>query len=585
MGTRRRGHHEELEPLALRCRIGRLDSVPAADFAWPFALRRRLALTEDSVCCNLRVACAPAWGAPSMAPAHPRMNANLYALLYDHFAEHAEQPCLLIPGGPVIHYDDLDAASARIAHTLRAAGCLPGDRVAVQVDKSWEALALYLACLRAGFVYLPLNTGYQTSENASELPYFFSDAEPKVIVCRPDTLQAIEALRPQATVMPLHGETTSLVARSAEQPASFDTVQSGPGDLAAILYTSGTTGRSKGAMLTHRNLGSNALTLVEAWGFTRGDVLLHALPIYHVHGLFVACHCVLLSGSRMLWLPKFDAKQVVSLLPQASVMMGVPTFYSRLLAEPGLDASACRNIRLFVSGSAPLLPDTFNGFQARTGHAILERYGMTETGMNTSNPLLGERIAGTVGPALPGVSVRVVDGDGRPCAPGAVGAIQVKGPNVFSGYWRMPEKTREEFTPDGFFKTGDLGELLPNRYVKIVGRAKDMIISGGLNVYPKEIEEKIDSLPGVFESAVIGIPDADFGEAVTAVVVANPGCAPSEDEIIAKLKAEIANFKVPKRVHMVDELPRNAMGKVEKSVLRQRFARAHPAAQHSAPLP
>src|SRR5579862_1272994 len=264
------------------------------------------------------------------------MNANLYALLYDHFADRAEQPCLLIPGGPVIHYDDLDAASARIAHTLQAAGCVPGDRVAVQVDKSWEALALYLACLRAGFVYLPLNTGYQTSENANELPYFFSDAEPKVIVCRPDTLQAIEGLRPQATVMPLHGETTSLVARAEGQPVTFDTVHSGPGDLAAILYTSGTTGRSKGAMLTHRNLGSNALTLVEEWGFTRGDVLLHALPIYHVHGLFVACHCVLLSGSRMLWLPRFDARQVTELLPQATVMMGVPTFYSRLLSEPGL---------------------------------------------------------------------------------------------------------------------------------------------------------------------------------------------------------------------------------------------------------
>jgi malonyl-CoA/methylmalonyl-CoA synthetase len=499
------------------------------------------------------------------------MNANLYALLHDHFSEHAEQPCILIPGGPVIHYDDLDAAAARIAHTLRLAGCLPGDRVAVQVDKSWEALALYLACLRAGLVYLPLNTGYQTSENASELPYFFNDAEPRVIICRPDTLHAIVALRPQAIVMPLHGEATSLVALSAEQPHTFDTVHSAPDDLAAILYTSGTTGRSKGAMLSHRNLGSNALTLVEEWGFTRGDVLLHALPIYHVHGLFVACHCALLSGSRMLWLPKFDARQVIDLLPQATVMMGVPTFYSRLLLDPDLTADACRNVRLFVSGSAPLLPDTFNGFRARTGQAILERYGMTETGMNTSNPLIGDRIAGTVGKPLPGVSVRVVDADGNACAAGAVGSIQVKGPNVFSGYWRMPEKTREEFTSDGFFKTGDLGELLDNGYVKIVGRAKDMIISGGLNVYPKEIEERIDSLPGIFESAVIGIPDADFGEAVTAVVVASPGHAPCEADIIAKLKAEIANFKVPKRVHVVPELPRNAMGKVEKSVLRQRY--------------
>jgi malonyl-CoA/methylmalonyl-CoA synthetase len=500
------------------------------------------------------------------------MNANLYSLLYDHFADHAEQPCLLIPGGPVIHYDDLDAASARIAHALIAAGCRGGDRVAVQVDKSWEALALYLACLRAGLVYLPLNTGYQTSENANELPYFFADAEPRVIVCRLDTLDAIAGLRPQATVMSLHGESASLLARAAEQPSTIDTVRSKPDDLAAILYTSGTTGRSKGAMLTHRNLGSNALTLVEHWGFTRGDVLLHALPIYHVHGLFVACHCVLLSGSRMLWLPKFDAKQVIELLPQATVMMGVPTFYTRLLAEPDFGADACRQIRLFVSGSAPLLPDTFNGFRARTGKSILERYGMTETGMNTSNPLVGERIAGSVGPALPGVSVRVVDGDGRPCAAGVVGAIEVKGPNVFAGYWHLPEKTREEFTGDGYFRTGDLGELLPNGYLKIVGRAKDLIISGGLNVYPKEIEEKLDSLPDIFESAVIGVPDADFGEAVTAVVVPNAGHAPSEAQIIAALKAEIANFKVPKRVHIVPELPRNAMGKVEKHVLRQRYS-------------
>ena len=502
------------------------------------------------------------------------MNANLYALLHDHFADNAEQPCILMPGGPVIHYDDLDAASARIAHALVAAGCQVGDRVAVQVDKSWEALALYLACLRAGLIYLPLNTGYQTSENANELPYFFADAEPTVIVCRPDALDAIVTLRPQAKVLTLHGESASLLACAAEQPSTFDTVHSKPDDLAAILYTSGTTGRSKGAMLSHRNLGSNALTLVEHWGFTRGDVLLHALPIYHVHGLFVACHCVLASGSRMLWLPKFDAKQVIELLPQATVMMGVPTLYTRLLAEPNFGVDACRTIRLFISGSAPLLPDTYSAFRARTGHAILERYGMTETGMNTSNPLQGERLAGTVGPALPGVSVRVVDGDDKPCDSGCVGGIEVKGPNVFAGYWRMPEKTSEEFTVDGYFRTGDLGELLPNGYLRIVGRAKDLIISGGLNVYPKEIEEKIDSLPGIFESAVIGVPDVDFGEAVTAVVVAMPGHTPAEAELIAALKAAIASFKVPKRVHFVDELPRNAMGKVEKKILRERYSSA-----------
>jgi malonyl-CoA/methylmalonyl-CoA synthetase len=498
------------------------------------------------------------------------MNANLYALLHDHFAEHSEQPCLLIPGGPVIHYDDLEATSARIAHALLAAGCRAGDRVAVQVEKSWEALALYLACLRAGLVYLPLNTGYTLSAN--ELPYFFEDADPAAIVCQAELLDAITSLRPQAAVMTLHGDLVSLLGRAAEKPAMFDTVHSRPDDLAAILYTSGTTGRSKGAMLTHRNLGSNALTLVEQWGFTRGDVLLHALPIYHVHGLFVACHCVMLSASRMLWLSKFDAKEVTSLLPQATVMMGVPTFYARLLAEPGFAAAACRSIRVFVSGSAPLLPETFNAFKSRTGQSLLERYGMTETGMNTSNPLVGERIAGTVGPPLPGVSVRIMGEDGAVCAAGVVGAIQVKGPNVFAGYWRMPEKTREGFTADGYFRTGDLGELLPNSYIKIVGRAKDLIISGGLNVYPKEIEEKIDSLPGIAESAVIGVPDADFGEAVTAVVVPKSGTSPSESEIIAALKAQIAGFKVPKRVHFVDALPRNTMGKVEKSVLRERYA-------------
>src|SRR5438552_6251012 len=483
------------------------------------------------------------------------MNANLYALLRDHFAEDAEQPCLLIPGGPVIHYDDLDATSARIANALSAAGCRPGDRVAVQTEKCWQSLALYLACLRAGLVYLPLNTGYQKSE----LEYFFADAEPTVIVCQPDAAESTAALRPQSTVLTLDGAAGTLLDRAADQRDSFEPISSRPDDLATIVYTSGTTGRSQGAMLTHRNLASNALTLVDYWGFTRGDVLLHALPIYHVHGLFVACHCVLLSASRMLWLPKFDAKQVTDQLPHATVMMGVPTFYSRLLAEPDFGAAQCRSVRLFISGSAPLLPETFTEFRSRTGHAILERYGMSETGMNTSNPLNGERICGSVGLPLPGVAVRVVDGDGRPCSAGTVGGIEVKGPNVFAGYWSMPEKTREEFTADGFFRTGDLGELLRNGYLKIVVPAKDLIITGGLYVYPREIEEKIDALPGVSESAVIGVADADLGEAVTAVVVPKPGEAITEATLIAALKSEIAGFKVPKRVHFVDELPRNAM--------------------------
>ena len=496
------------------------------------------------------------------------MNANLYALLRDHFLEDAEQPCVLIPGGPVIHYDDLDAASARIAHALSAAGCRAGDRVAVQTEKCWQSLALYLACLRAGLVYLPLNTGYQKSE----LGYFFADAEPAAIVCHPDAADAVATLRPQAMVLTLDGDAGTLLDRAADQSDIFETISSRPDDLAAIVYTSGTTGRSKGAMLSHRNLASNALTLVEQWGFTRGDVLLHALPVYHVHGLFVACHCALLSGSRMLWLPKFDAKEVIGLLPHATVMMGVPTFYTRLLADPSFGADVCRSVRLFVSGSAPLLPETFASFRSRTGQAILERYGMTETGMNTANPLAGERIPGTVGLPLPGVSVRIADPEGRACAPGRVGGIEVKGPNVFGGYWRIPERTREEFTIDGYFKTGDMGEWLPSGYMKIVGRAKDLIITGGLNVYPAEIEERINALPGVVESAVIGVPDPDFGEAVTAVVVTRPGDALNESKLISALKAEIASFKVPKRVYLVAELPRNAMGKVQKNVLRAMYS-------------
>ena len=500
------------------------------------------------------------------------MNANLYGLLADHFAENAEQPCVLIPDGAVIHYDDLERMSARIAHVLRDAGCLSGDRVAAQIDKCWEALALYLGCLRAGLVFLPLNTGYQKGE----LAYFFNDAEPRVIVCRPESAPMVAALRPASAVLTLTPGGGSLLEAAADAPAAFATVMSRPDDLAAILYTSGTTGRSKGAMLSHRNLSSNALTLVEVWGFTKGDVLLHALPTYHVHGLFVACHCALLAQARMLWLPKFDPKEVRALLPRATVMMGVPTFYSRLLAEPDFRAADCRNIRLFISGSAPLLPETFAAFRERTGHTILERYGMSETGMNTSNPLDGERIGGTVGPALPGVSLRIVDGNGAPCAPDAVGSIEVKGPNVFAGYWRMPEKTRDEFTPDGYFRTGDMGALTGEHYVRIVGRAKDLIITGGLNVYPKEVEEKIDALPGVVESAVIGVADADFGEAVTAVVVASDGHVLSEAGIIAALKAEIASFKVPKRVFFVDDLPRNSMGKVQKNVLRDRYDPAKP---------
>jgi malonyl-CoA/methylmalonyl-CoA synthetase len=500
------------------------------------------------------------------------MNANLYALFASHFPAGKEMPCMVVPGGPVIHYDELDALSARIAHALVAAGCQPGDRIAVQADKHWQVLPLYLAALRAGLVYLPLNTGYQKSE----LAYFFGDAEPRVVVCRPEMLGVIATIAKDSTVLTLDANGGELGDRARDQPDVFDVVSRAPDDLAAILYTSGTTGRAKGAMLTHRNLASNALALVDAWGFTRGDVLLHALPVYHVHGLFVAVHCALLSGSRMLWLSKFDAHEVTSLLPKATVMMGVPTFYTRLLTEPAFGRDAVRNIRLFVSGSAPLLPETFREFEERTGHRILERYGMSETGMNTSNPLRGPRIAGTVGPPLPGVDIRIVGADSERCAPGDIGSIEVRGPNVFHGYWRMPEKTREEFTSDGYFRTGDMGTWTPEGHVAIVGRAKDLIITGGLNVYPKEIEERIDALEGVVESAVIGLPDTDFGEAVTAVVVARSGHSLTEAAIIGALKGEIASFKVPKRVFFVADLPRNAMGKVQKRTLREQFATSAP---------
>ena len=499
------------------------------------------------------------------------MNANLYALIEAHFPPGREQPCLLMPGAPVVHYDELAQASARIANALVRAGCRVGDRVAVQADKHWHVLALYLACLRAGLVYLPLNTAYRKGE----LEYFFGDAEPSVIVCRPETLGMMETIANGATVLTVDAQGGEMGDRARDEPADFATVTSQPDDIAAILYTSGTTGRSKGASLTHRNLASNALALVEAWGFTRGDVLLHALPVYHVHGLFVAIHCALLSGARLVWLPKFAAGEVAELLGSATVMMGVPTFYTRLLAEPTFTRERVTNVRLFVSGSAPLLPETFTAFRERTGHTILERYGMTETGMITSNPLDGVRAPGTVGRPLPGVSVRIASDAGDICARGVVGGVEVRGPNVFAGYWRMPEKTRDEFTVDGWFRTGDVGEWIADGeakdYLRLVGRAKDMIISGGLNVYPKEIEERIDALPGVVESAVIGVPDPDFGEAVTAVVVSKPGQTVDEAAIVGALKGQIAAYKVPKRVHVVNELPRNAMGKVQKNLLRERF--------------
>lgn len=499
-------------------------------------------------------------------------NANLYTVLAQRFAGHPDAVCIETPEGRTFTYRDAEEHSARYAALLASLGVAPGDRVAVQVPKSAQALFLYLACLRAGLIYLPLNTGY----TRRELDFFLTDAEPAAVVhTTGDTVMPeLAAARGVPVVLDLGEDGTGTLAeRAAALAPEHQPVESAPDDVAAILYTSGTTGRPKGAMLTHRNLSSNALTLHSAWGFEPGDVLLHALPIFHTHGLFVACHCALLNASPMLFLSRFDADRVISLLPRATVMMGVPTFYTRLLAHPGFDRRCTANMRLFTSGSAPLLEQTFAAFQERTGHTILERYGMTETGMNTSNPLHGERRAGTVGPALPGVEVRVCDERDHPLAPGQTGGIQVRGPNVFAGYWRAPEKTAAERTGDGWFRTGDLGRMDPDGYVAIVGRAKDLIITGGFNVYPKEVELLIDALDGVVESAVIGLPDADFGEAVAAVVVRAPGAhAPDEAAIRQALRADLATYKVPKRVFFVPELPRNTMGKVQKQLLRARFA-------------
>ena len=500
-------------------------------------------------------------------------NVNLYALLEDNFPADRSATCLETPDSVMWSYADVEATSARYANLMREWGVVPGDRVVVQVEKSPRALILYLACLRVGAVYLPLNPAYPERE----LDYFLGDAEPRVVVGRPEALNALAGLcarhgAGEPLTLGIQDDGT-LVEASDAMPDRFDTVVRAPDDLAALLYTSGTTGQPKGAMLTHANLFSNAQVLHAAWGFRRGDVLLHMLPIFHTHGLFVACHTSLLNGSPMIFCPRFDASVACRLLPRATVFMGVPTFYVRLLREAGFAQGQCANTRLFVSGSAPLLEQTFEEFRERTGHPILERYGMTECGMSTSNPLDGERRAGTVGLPLPGVDLRVTGDDGAPVGPGEVGEIEFKGPNVFSGYWRMPEKTAEEFTPDDYFRSGDLGWISEDGYVAIVGRGKDIVISGGFNVYPKEVELLVDKLDGVVESAVIGLPHPDFGEQVTAVVVwEQAATAPSEQSVIDALKHELAGYKVPKRVFFVDQLPRNSMGKVQKTELRERFA-------------
>jgi malonyl-CoA/methylmalonyl-CoA synthetase len=497
-------------------------------------------------------------------------NANLFSRLFDGLDDPSRLAIEQLDG-PRISYADLIARAGQMANTLVAQGVKPGDRVAAQTEKSVSGLVLYLATVRAGAIYLPLNTAY----TLNELEYFITDAEPSLVVCDPPKSDGIGAIAAKvgAKVLTLGADGKGSLTEAADKAGSeFKTVARSNDDLAAILYTSGTTGRSKGAMLSHDNLASNSLTLIDYWRFTKDDVLIHALPIYHTHGLFVASNVTLFARASMIFVPKFDPDLIIKLMARATVLMGVPTFYTRLLQHPELNKETTGHMRLFVSGSAPLLADTHRGWSARTGHAVLERYGMTETNMNTSNPYDGERVPGAVGYPLPGVSVRVTDPEtGKELAREEIGMIEVKGPNVFKGYWRMPEKTKAEFRDDGFFITGDLGKIDDKGYVHIVGRGKDLVISGGFNVYPKEIESEIDAMSGVVESAVIGVPHADFGEGVTAVVVRQPGASVNEAAVLKGLEGRLAKFKMPKRVFVVDELPRNTMGKVQKNILRETY--------------
>ncbi|MFZ2389183.1 MAG: malonyl-CoA synthase [Polaromonas sp.] len=499
-------------------------------------------------------------------------NQNLFAALRAAFPAALDEVAIEADNGLTYSWRDLERSTAMMANLLQSLNLPEGSRVAVQVEKSVEAMVLYLATLRAGYVFLPLNTAYQRSE----IEYFIGNAEPAVVVCSSKNFGWVSKIAFTAgtqNVFTLDADRRgSLLDRAAHCSDQHEVAIKQADDLAAILYTSGTTGRSKGAMLSHGNLLSNALVLKDYWGWKKGDVLIHALPIFHVHGLFVAIHGALINGSKMIWLSKFDPKLVVEKLPEATVFMGVPTLYVRLLAEPGLNREACRNMRLFIAGSAPLLIETFNEWKDRTGHTILERYGMSETAMLTSNPYQGgERRGGTVGFALPGVSLRVQSEEGQPLPVGEIGGIQVKGPNVFKGYWRMPEKTAEEFTADGYFKTGDVGKIDERGYITIVGRSKDLIISGGYNVYPAEIEGYINEMPGVAESALVGVPHPDFGEAGVAVVIPKPGITLDADRIVAELKSKLANFKIPKQCFLVSELPRNTMGKVQKNLLRDQY--------------
>ena len=507
------------------------------------------------------------------------MNHNLFVALRAAFPHDLTATAVETDNGLHYSWQDLERASAMLANLLTDLDLPPRSRVAVQVEKSVEAMLLYLATLRAGHVFLPLNTAYQSAEVA----YFVGNAEPAVVVCTGKNFGWVSKIAFQAGtrhVFTLNDDRTgSLLERAAHHSDQHTPAHCAPDDLAAILYTSGTTGRSKGAILTHNNLYSNARMLKDYWGWVPGDVLIHALPIFHVHGLFVALHGALLNGSPMLWHAKFDPKRVIADMARASVFMGVPTLYVRMLAEPTLTRAAVARMRLFIAGSAPLLIETFKDWQTRTGHTILERYGMSETAMLTSNPYAAdaryggqsERRGATVGFPLPGVSLRVQDDAGHTLGVDEVGGIQVQGPNVFKAYWRMPEKTAEEFTADGFFKTGDVGAVDARGYVRIVGRSKDLIISGGYNVYPAEVESFINEMPGVAESALVGVPHPDFGEVGVAVVIAKPGAQVTPDAVVAALKASLANFKVPKQCFVVAELPRNTMGKVQKNLLREKY--------------
>lgn len=498
------------------------------------------------------------------------MNKNLYALLRDSFIPMEDRVFLQLTDGNTWTYRDMDRLCSRFARSFLDMGVSAGDRVVVQVQKSPAAVALYLACLRVGAVYVPLNTAY----TPREVEYFLNDAGPALFIGAPERHQQLQPLVRKAGISHYHtlgtNDTGDFWSQVKDLEGYEDIMDAAESDLAAILYTSGTTGRPKGAMLTHGNLSSNAMTLRDFWGFDGTDVLLHALPIYHVHGLFVALHCAMLSACRVIFLPRFDTDQIRAYLPEATVMMGVPTFYTRLLANAGFSASICENIRVFISGSAPLSPQTFTAFEQRTGRKIMERYGMTETGMIASNPLRGERVAGTVGYPLPGIEVRITNDEGKVMPDDEIGNVEVTGPNVFTGYWKRPKLAGEIFRDDGYFITGDLGRL-ENGRLTLAGRGKDLIISGGLNVYPREIEMCLDALPGVRESAVIGVPHPDYGETVVAVVVVKMGSVLTEKQITEGIRSDLAGFKQPKRVFTVDELPRNAMSKVEKNVLRERY--------------